>query len=112
MAKFNDEGSAAGSPRNLKPGDTFTWTAKDGKGYIGRTYTLIRTERDYAYDLADAYNANMVNPNLEWAVDDSGNLFMREKLHLAGQRTIAMQRAAEIDRNRWKAAQRQAETQP
>jgi hypothetical protein len=71
MAKLTDGTEAKAG--DLKPGETRTWHArdKDTKEII-KTFVLTRTERDYVYDLCDAYNdartQDAIERGVEWFV--------------------------------------------
>ena len=66
----------------LNRGDSFTFQARDpkDKDYVGRTYTVMRTEQDYAQDLCDAYNASRsADSPFENYVDKLGNIRLRKR---------------------------------
>lgn len=69
MGKLTDDKSPK---RELRPGDVFTWSAG------GKDFTLHRTERDYVFDLCDAYNAarpqDVIDRGVEWYVAPNGEL--------------------------------------
>jgi len=87
----------------MTPGDVRTIHAKDPKtGEITKTFTLHRTSRPYAYDLADAYNAELTRDDIEWAVGDGDQLYLRDRQTFTSQHTSDLARKAESDRQRWK----------
>lgn len=63
---------------DLAPGETRTIHAKDRSGNIVKTITVHRTEREYVFDLCDAYNAarseDARQRGLEWYVAPNGEL--------------------------------------
>lgn len=71
-----DGGHSSGSGnfgRELAIGEQRTWHARDkDTGAITKTFTLTRTDRDYVYDLCDAYNAersgHAIEQGIEWYV--------------------------------------------
>ncbi len=72
------EGLSSGGGGDLPPGGTRMIDVKDKSGNILKTLTLYRTDRDYVYDLADAYNAGMdktaKDRGAQWQVGHSGEL--------------------------------------
>ena len=64
--------------RDLRPGETRMIQAKDKSGNIIKTIEVVRTERDYAFDLCDAYNAARTTEakdrGVEWFVAPNGEL--------------------------------------
>jgi hypothetical protein len=73
MAKLTD-GIRGGGGSDIKPGETRSWDARDKDGNYIKTITLVRTERDYAHDLCDAYNASRSRPDILWFVTPTGEL--------------------------------------
>ena len=73
-----DDGYEGGSTtnRDVSPGETVTIRVKDGDGKdTGEPIVFIRTNRAYAYDLADAYNARRKTRHSPyWYVDAQGNV--------------------------------------
>jgi hypothetical protein len=72
------EGLIGGGGGSIPPGSTRMIDVKDKSGNIIKTLTVYRTDRDYAYDLADAYNDGL-DPSsrqrgLQWFVGPSGEL--------------------------------------
>lgn len=57
MANPLGTGTTYGGGGDIPPGETRIVHAKDKFGNIVKTITIYRTERDYVYDLCDAYNA-------------------------------------------------------
>lgn len=57
---------------DIPPGETRIVYAKDKQGNIIKTIEILRTERDYVYDLCDAYNAARspapLSAGVEWYV--------------------------------------------
>jgi hypothetical protein len=51
-------GREGGGSGDLPPGDTRIIDVKDKSGNVIKTITVYRTEREYIYDLCDAYNAS------------------------------------------------------
>ena len=96
MGRLNSktEGSAA---RRLEVGETKTWTGS----IDGLPYTLTRTIRDYAYDLADAYNAGMPRKDIEWFVNEGGTLQLRERADFTKKHTKALKWQAEEEQRKW-----------
>lgn len=72
------EGLSSGGGGDLPPGMTRMVEAKDKSGNILKTLTVYRTDRDYVYDLADAYNAGMDasarQRGAQWQVGHNGEL--------------------------------------
>lgn len=86
MGRLNDGShSGSGGDGPMKPGDTKTIVAKDPKtGEVVRTYTLVRTERPYVYDLCDAYNGSRTKADVEWYVTHTGELKLGEPAKIRG----------------------------
>jgi len=64
---------------DIPPGETRTWHARDkDTKEIVKTFTLLRTQRDYVYDLCDAYNnartQDAIDRGVEWFVAPNGEL--------------------------------------
>lgn len=95
----------AGS-ETLNPGDTRIVNVKDRSGAIIRTVTIHRTTRRYELDLLDAYNASLSRTDIEWALDDSGNLYLRDKANWTAAHTRSMDDRADRDRQEWQRRQR------
>ncbi|GLT01791.1 hypothetical protein GCM10007897_31890 [Sphingobium jiangsuense] len=57
--------------------------SRSGAGVIDiragdRSFTVVRTGREYSQDWADALNAAKARDDVEWAVDTSGNVRLRD----------------------------------
>jgi hypothetical protein len=70
--------ASASGGGELPPGGIRIIEVRDKSGNLIKTLTLYRTNRDYAYDLADAYNAGM-DPaarqrGAQWQVGHNGEL--------------------------------------
>lgn len=72
--------SAATTAKHLKPGDILQIPIKDFQtgADTGRFYKLHRTNRDYVFDICDAYNDGMTDSakerGLRWRVTGTGEL--------------------------------------
>jgi hypothetical protein len=77
MGRLN-EGQASGGGGDLPPGATRTIIVRDKQGSEVKTITVYRSNRPYAEDLCDAYNASMSpqarERGLLWFVAPSGEL--------------------------------------
>lgn len=101
LARPASAGGSGGGPMN--PGDVRTIHAKDPKtGEITKTFTLHRTARPYAYDLADAYNAELTRDDIEWAVGENDQIYLRDKQTFTSRHTRDLAEKAESERQRWK----------
>lgn len=78
MANPLDGGHSGSGGGDLKPGETRTIQAKDKSGNVIKTITVFRTERDYVFDLCDAYNKartkDAEDRGVEWYVAPNGEL--------------------------------------
>ena len=93
MARRRAEiGSSSHGGHELRIGESLTYSIKNPDGSIDRTYTVTRTNRPYAFDLADAYNDQCQRPDLEYYVDDEGSVRLRTKPHVERQRVDAEKR--------------------
>lgn len=63
-------GKSGGGARRI--GDTLMVSTGD------RTIAVTRTGREYSQDWADALNAAKFRDDVEWAVDNSGNIRLRD----------------------------------
>lgn len=72
------DGPPPSQGRDLRPGETRVVHAKDKSGNVIKTITVHRTEREYVYDLCDAYNdarpADAEDRGVEWYVAPNGEL--------------------------------------
>lgn len=94
-----NNGAGASGPLEIGEGRT----VEMGKG-SGRFTTIIRTEREYIYDLCDAYNAVLTRDDLEWSVVDrekGKDLILRERGDFARAHSRAIAQSAERDQKRW-----------
>lgn len=77
MAKLTD-GLGGGGGHELAPGEVRTVHAKDAAGNIVKTINIVRTGRDYVFDLCDAYNdarsGDARQRGIEWYVAPNGEL--------------------------------------
>lgn len=103
-----DEGSAVG---RMKVGDVKIVPIKDfyTKQDTGRFLKITRTDRPYVEDLCDAYNDARTNPNVEWYVHN-GQVLLGTPDRIAIDRTKALSRQAEDERQRWIAQHRSRPT--
>ena len=98
MGKINDGWRDGPARRKLAPGETMDITVGD------RQLRIRRTNREYIHDLCDAYNEARDRPDVEWFV--AGDTLMLGTPEFAiTARARALDRAAENDRERWKAMQ-------
>ena len=78
MANPLKSGSFSGGGAELKPGETRAFEAKDTSGNVLKVITVRRTERDYVFDLCDAYNdartQEAKDRGVEWFVAPNGEL--------------------------------------
>lgn len=78
MANPLDTGLPSTGGRDLKPGETRTFPAKDKQGNVVKTITVLRTDRNYVFDLCDAYNQARTREaedrGVEWFVAANGEL--------------------------------------
>jgi hypothetical protein len=58
----------------MEVGDVRTVVAKDKEGNVVKTIHINRTARDYCYDLCDAYNEALTNPDLQYYVDSANQV--------------------------------------
>ena len=86
----------------MNPGETLQFNAKAADGTVGRTITVRRTTRPYAYDLCDAYNAASTRTDTEWIVTITGELKMIERQDWSVAYAKAGKANAERDRADWK----------
>lgn len=111
MGRFNDNAVTVDEGRDLAVGETRTVFAKDKNGEIIKTFHITRTNRAYAYDLADAYNAAMPDQQrrmgLEWFVLPSGELKLGEAQGYSEHKTRELEREREQERRRWIANHRE-----
>lgn len=70
MTEHNPLAKAGRTAR--KTGDSMTVTVDY------RTFTVIRTGRPYSEDWKDALNAGKPRDDVEWMVDEAGNIRLRE----------------------------------
>lgn len=64
---------------------------------------VTRTNREYAYDLCDAYNANRTRDDIEWYVHD-GQVLLGTPLRAGLETSRRIERDKEAERTRWKRA--------
>jgi hypothetical protein len=71
----------------------------------GKVIEIVRTTRDYVYDLADAYNAAMSGAarerGLEWYVNPAGELKLGDNASWARAHTKNIERCNEAERARF-----------
>lgn len=69
---------APAKARPLEPGDVLTIPVRDNIGGIIKTIQIVRTSRDFVFDLCDAYNAarsdDALDRGIEWFVGPGGEL--------------------------------------
>lgn len=62
----------------MQPGDVLSVPVRDRTGAILKTVIVVRTTRDFAFDLCDAYNAartaDAIDRGLAWFVSPTGEL--------------------------------------
>lgn len=82
--------------------------------YAGAPYDppFERQGPTYAHDLARHRNENLNRQDIEWAVSEQGQLYLRDKPEWSARRTVELQRQSDDDRERWKRAQRIADATP
>lgn len=111
MGRFNDNTATLTEGRDPAVGETRTVFAKDKGGEIIKTIHVTRTNREYVYDLADAYNRAMPDVQrrmgLEWFVLPSGELKLGEARGYSEHRTRELEREREQERRRWIANHRE-----
>ena len=56
----------------------------------------------YAQQMADARNANMKRPDIEWAVNNAGGLYLRDRDEWSAKHTATLHADAERERADWK----------
>lgn len=97
----------AGHPaRKMQIGESRTFETKDQKtGVVIKTITVLRTSRDYVFDLCDACNEALSNEahdrGLEWHVDATGSLKLRDRPEWAEGHGKAVKANAERERRDW-----------
>ena len=100
MGKINDGWKGDEPKRKLKVGEKLQFMAGN------RKLTIERTSREYIYDLCDAYNEARTKSDLAWYVAGEGDgayLCLGVPEFVITARARALDRAAENDRERWKA---------
>ena len=97
-----DDGNAPTQSGRMRMGDVRTVIRPDGTGI-----TIRRTKRDYVHDLCDAYNARLSESrkDIEWSVNQSGGLYLRDKDEWSSQHTNDLDLAYRQDREWWKRGQ-------
>lgn len=96
MGRLNSNTESRAS-RRPAIGETKVWTGSED----GLTYTLTRTNRDYAYDLADAYNAGMPRKDIEWFVNEGGTLQLRDRADFTENHTKFLKWKDEEEQRKW-----------
>lgn len=105
-AKFSSGAAGGGSGGNgpMKPGDVRIVEVKDGHGSIIKTITIHRTNRPYAEDLCEAYNAAMSqgarDRGLEYRVLN-GEVKLGYSYEFSAAHTKHLERQAESERQQW-----------
>jgi hypothetical protein len=98
------EGIVGSGSRDLAPGDTRTIDVKDKSGNVIKTITVFRTERDYVYDLCDAYNdartRDAKERGIEWFVAN-GTLAIGHSFEAMKANARATERRNETERARF-----------
>lgn len=97
--RLNDTPESGRGP--MSPGDVRIVHVKDGQGQIVNTLTIHRTNRPYAYDLVDAYNAARLRHDVEWFVNASGDPQLGDAVGFNEQNTKRLERKAERERQEW-----------
>jgi len=108
MGRLSDDTASSGG--KMRIGEQRTLTARDKETReIIKTYTLTRTDREYIYDLCDAYNdgrtEDQKHSGIEWFITSTKALALGFCQPWADYHTNQMKRAAEGERQRWIAGQ-------
>jgi|GEM_PF-5874506 len=81
----------------MKPGDVRT--IHDPKS--DRRWSLLRTDRDYAHDIATAYNAEKRHADAEWFVRPNGELAFGFPQEFTNKLTLDQAKKRERERQIW-----------
>lgn len=104
-AQHNESGT-------LKPGETRTILAKDKSGNVIKEIVVHRTEREYVYDLCDAYNEARSNDakerGAEWYVAPNGELKLGDSSAWSKARHRQIESRNETERARFNRMQLEA----
>lgn len=95
-------GSSGG---DLPPGGVRVIEARDKSGNIVKTVTVYRTDREYVYDLRDAYNAALSpaarERGAEWIVTPTGELKLGDNEEWSRHNRRAVAQRMETERSRF-----------
>lgn len=98
MAKLTDDPLPfAGRTIAIGESRTFAYTV-DGEP---KTFTVNRTARPYVDDLCDAYNAKRARRDVEWFVDHSGSMRLRDAPGFEAANTRRIVEVRERERDEW-----------